>query len=166
MSFYSLSKENMKKHFLKHWKRKFKVADHFHSTPSNVLKITSTLLSMQLNQIQTDFSWHWNRPGPGIQDRLLQCLCLDKDSWSNKIQRNYKRLKITACMHSWGNYQQQDTKRPKTQLLLLRGKKQKQGTMHAPCTQHHQATSDPSLREWARETLTCFCSSMLQHESQ
>ena len=46
-------------------------------------------------------------------------------------------------MHSWGNYQQ-DTKRPKTQLLLLRGKKQKQGTMHAPCTQHHQATSDPT----------------------
>ena len=33
---------------------------------------------------------------------------------------------------------EQDTKRPKTQLPLLRSWGQKQGTAHAPCTQCHQ----------------------------
>ena len=53
---------------------------------------------------------------------------------SNKIQRNYKGLKITACMYSWGKLW---TKRPKIQLPFLKIWEQKQGTVHAPCTQHH-----------------------------
>ena len=108
-------------------------------------------------------------------------------SVSNQIQRNYKGLKITVCMCSWGNYEQ-DTQRPKSQLPLLRSLEQKQGTAHAPCTQHHpgdgQTTSAtpparpldlplPShhirnqlapLRERAREPVTCF--RVLRHESQ
>ena len=32
----------------------------------------------------------------------------------------------------------QDTKRLKTQLPLLKSREKKQGTMPAPCTQHHQ----------------------------
>ena len=43
-------------------------------------------------------------------------------SSNNKIQRNYKGLKITVYMPSWVTYEQQDTKRPKTQLLPLRNR--------------------------------------------
>ena len=48
-------------------------------------------------------------------------------------------LKITACMCSWGKFwTQKETKDQKTQLPLLKSLEQKQGTEHAPCTQHHQ----------------------------
>ena len=96
--------------------------------------------------VGAETGWTW---GP-----LLQCLrqagpgalCCSAYTWthvssSNKIQRNYRGLKITACMCSWGKFW---TKRPpKTQPPLLRGweqkpcQEQKQGTAHAPCTQHH-----------------------------
>ena len=48
-----------------------------------------------------------------------ETLCCRACTWTNvssskKIQRNYKGLKITVCMHTFGaNYGQQDTKRPK-----------------------------------------------------
>ena len=36
-------------------------------------------------------------------------------SWSYKIQRNYKGLKITVCMHSWGKFcTKRYKKRPKS----------------------------------------------------
>ena len=38
----------------------------------------------------------------GTWDPLLQCLHLDKHLLSYKIQRNYKGLKIYACLCSWG----------------------------------------------------------------
>ena len=66
-------------------------------------------------------------------------------SFSNKIQRNYKELKITADMCSWANYRQEDTKISKSTISEeLRAKagcqKQKQGTRHDPCTHPHQCS--------------------------
>ena len=54
-------------------------------------------------------------------------------TWTNvsssyKIQVNYKGLKITVCVHSWGKFWTKDTKRPKkAQLPLLKSREQKQG---------------------------------------
>ena len=52
----------------------------------------------------------------GTWDPLLHCC--NACTWtnlssSNKIQRNYMGLKITACMRSWGKFWTKDTKRPK-----------------------------------------------------
>ena len=41
----------------------------------------------------------------GTWDPTLQCLHLDVHLLfpsSNRIQRSYKELKITSCMHRWG----------------------------------------------------------------
>ena len=48
-------------------------------------------------------------------DLGLGILCFSACTWtkiscSNKIQRNYKGLKITVCMLSWGNSGPKDTK--------------------------------------------------------
>ena len=83
----------------------------------------------------------------GTWDPFLQCLHLDISS-SNKIQRNYKRLKITACVGRWLKLWTKRYKKAKTQLPLLRFQEQKQGAMHDACTEHHkgggQTTQTPS----------------------
>ena len=44
-------------------------------------------------------------------------------------------------MHTWGKFWtpkiQRDQKKQKVQLALLKSLEQKQGTEHAPCTQHY-----------------------------
>ena len=75
-------------------------------------------------------------------------------SFGNKIQRNYKGLKIAVCVHSWDklgkirnkntkenpqNPQQTEKTNPTvTQLPCLKNWEQKQGTAHVPCIQYHQ----------------------------
>ena len=50
---------------------------------------------------------------------------------NNKIQRNYKGLKITTCVCSWGKLWTTRYKKPNTQLSLLKSREQKEGTAHA-----------------------------------
>ena len=72
----------------------------------------------------------------GIWDPLLQCfsVCTRINlSSSNKIQRNYNGLKITAIRANLG----QDTETKTPTCLFWRAGSKKQGTAHAPCTQHH-----------------------------
>ena len=48
------------------------------------------------------------------------------------------------CTCSWGKFWTKDTKRPKkAQLPVLKSWEQKQGTAHAPCTQHHKGVGKP-----------------------
>ena len=52
-----------------------------------------------------------------VRQAGTETLCHRACNWTNvssssKIQRNDMGLKITACMHSWDNYEQ-NTKRPK-----------------------------------------------------
>ena len=42
-------------------------------------------------------------------------------SQEKKMQRNYRGLKITVCMHSWGEFWTKDTKRPKYPTALSGG---------------------------------------------
>ena len=82
-------------------------------------------------------------------------LCCNACTWthlssSSKIQRNYMRLKIAACWDGWGEFWTPTIKRDqKTQLPLeeygakTEGQKRKQGTAHAPCTQH-QLRGEPN----------------------
>ena len=73
----------------------------------------------------------------------LQCLHLDKHLLEQ--QRSYKGLKITADMLSWGRlwarrYKKMETsaatsKKPRAKAWC---QKQKKGTVHPPCTHHHQ----------------------------
>ena len=62
---------------------------------------------------------------------MLQCC--NACTWTNisssyKIQRNYKGLKITAYMHSWGKFWTKDIKRPKKpNCHFLMSHEQKQG---------------------------------------
>ena len=96
-------------------------------------------------------------------------LCCSACTWinissSNKIQRNYMGLKITACMCNWGKLWAKDTKSPKNPTATseeLGGKtgclEQKQGTLHGPCTQYHTAYKEPAcFRAQARDPVTCF----------
>ena len=76
----------------------------------------------------------------GTWDPLLQycraCTWTHLSS-SNKIQINCMGLKITVYMPSWGKIM--DKKRDqKTQLPLLKGLEQTQGSAHAPWTKHHK----------------------------
>ena len=48
-------------------------------------------------------------------------------SSSNKIQRNYMGLKITACRDNWGKFWTKIQRDQKTQLPLLKSLEQKQG---------------------------------------
>ena len=72
-------------------------------------------------------------------------------SSSNKIQRNSKVIKITVCMHSWSKLwltKYQATKNP-TATFEEPGEKtgdgeQKQGPVHAPCTQHQSESESLS----------------------
>ena len=81
------------------------------------------------------FGYSSDRLEPGI----LYCnVCIWTNvSWSNKIQRNYKGLKITVCMSSWNKLRTRYKKTRGTQLPLLKSPEQKQGTVHVPCT-HYQ----------------------------
>ena len=80
-----------------------------------------------LNPSSSDFwrtppSCNWDRLGPGT-------LCRSACTWtnissSNEIQRNYKGLKITVCMQSWGKlWTIRYKKTEKTQLPLLKSRK-------------------------------------------
>ena len=72
---------------------------------------------------------------------MLQSCTRTNISWSNKIQRNYKGLKITACIGA--NYGQQDTKRPKNPTATSKKPEAKAGSCR--CSLH---TTSP--RGWAR----------------
>ena len=66
----------------------------------------------------------------GTRRPVLQCCraCTRTHlSSSNKIQRNRKGLQGTVCMHIWGKFWTKDTKRPKTQLSVLKSLEQNQG---------------------------------------
>ena len=77
----------------------------------------------------------------GLWDPLLWCC--NACAWthlspSNRIQRNCVGLKITACLHSWGESWTSKIQRDqKAQLPFLRSLEQKQDTVHAPYTHHH-----------------------------
>ena len=75
--------------------------------------------------------------------QVLQCLFLNKLLLQQQIQRNHMGLKITACLCSWDKFWTKDTKRPKHPISTSKEPgekpgcwKQKQGIVHAPCTQH------------------------------
>ena len=74
----------------------------------------------------------------GTWDPTLQCLHLDSPLLQ---QQNTKKLYGTKnnCMHvQLGQILDQKIQRDrKIQLPLLRSLKQKQGTAHVPCIQHH-----------------------------
>ena len=99
-----------------------------------------------------EFETSWNL-GSGT-------VCCSAGTWtnvssSNKIQRNYKGLKITACVCSWDKLWTIRYKKTKTQLPPLKSWEQKQGTVHDPCTRHHQVVGispKPPLRPdpWTR----------------
>ena len=55
-------------------------------------------------------------------------------SWSNKTQRNYMGLKITVHEQSG---QILDKRYKETKNPTAQSPEQKQGIVHAPCTQHH-----------------------------
>ena len=74
--------------------------------------------------------WRWDRLGPEIWDPYRVCTW-PNISWNNKIQENYKWLKLCAC-EVGANYGQQDTRIPKTPTATLKIQEQKQGTVHAP----------------------------------
>ena len=104
-------------------------------------------LSLFLRNNYICMTWKdWLRPG--TWDPLLQCLHLDKCSWSNK---NTKKLQgmSNKCAHAVRANYGQDIKRPETQLQLLKsweqkwGQEQKQGIPHAACTQQHLGEGTP-----------------------
>ena len=61
----------------------------------------------------------------------------------NKTQRNYKRVKVTACMWVGANSEQKIKKDQKTQLPLLRSLEQKLGTPQHRCSQLHKGVGKP-----------------------
>ena len=140
--------------------------------------------------------YKWDRLGPSALcwDTLLQSSHMDKHllqqkNIEKKKKKNYKGLKITACIGSWGKLWATRQKRPKNQLLLLRFWEQQQllrmiparGTTRGwwttsatllaqPLACPHPrliwGTYSPPLREQAREVVTCFCCLLLQPKSQ
>ena len=93
---------------------------------------------------------YWDRLGPGT----LGCIACTwtNVSLSNKIQRNYKGLKITVYVQLGQILDNNIQKDPKSPTVTSEEpgaktgcREQKQGTAHAPCTQHHQGhLSHPS----------------------
>ena len=85
----------------------------------------------------------WHRLVLETWGLLRRCLHLDKPPLSNKIQRNYKGLKIIACACTVGtNYKQE----PNCQSW---GARSKHNIAHAPCAWQHpesgQMTESPPL---------------------
>ena len=85
--------------------------------------------------------------------------CCSHGAWthlssSNKIQRHYMGLKITACLCSGGKFWTTDTKRPKDQTATSDGACSKNRLLQAnagdwACTHRHQFSSVQSLRLFA-----------------
>ena len=99
-----------------------------HSCPPQRRTVQSLISHFIWPQVQVCRWWSiWDRLGPGTWDPLLQCWPLDI-SLSNRIRRNYKGLKITVCMSSWGKLWTTKYKKAQTQLPLMRCQEQKQGT--------------------------------------
>ena len=75
----------------------------------------------------------------GTWDHLLQCLHLNKrlleQQTTKKLEETKNNCGHVQLGHILDNTIQKD-QRP--QLPLLKGLEQKQGTAHAPCTEHHQ----------------------------
>ena len=88
---------------------------------------------------------HDSVTGWDLGPRILHCSACTwtNISQNNKIQRNIKGLKITACMQQLGQIMDKRYFKTKTKLSLLKSKEQMQGAMHALCTQYHK---------WGRET--------------
>ena len=139
--------------------------------------------------------YKWDRPGSSALcwNTLLQCSHMDmlllQQKNIEKKKKNYKGLKITACIGSWGKLwtiRQKKTKKPTTASEVLGATT---ASVHDPCTWHHQGLVDhlshpsgptpglppPSthlrdpltpLKEQAREVVTCFCCLLLQPKSQ
>ena len=62
-------------------------------------------LNRNKGTVSEDTEAFWDRLGP---ETLCCSACSWTNvSWSNKIQRNYKGLTITACMHSWAKLRTQ-----------------------------------------------------------
>ena len=80
---------------------------------------------------------------------LLQGLHLDTRLLQQQIQRNYKGLKITACMRSWGKLwtRYKKTKNPNCHVYRAQSKSRRSGARAgyacAPCTQHHKGVGRP-----------------------
>ena len=103
---------------------------------------------------QTETGWDL---GPGT-------LCCSACTWtnrsfSNKIQRNYKGLKRTARMSSWGKLWTKRYKKTKNPTATSEGPGAKtgcweknKGTVHAPCTQHHQSGGADHLSQASAPT--------------
>ena len=89
----------------------------------------------------------WNRR-TGTWDPVLKCwtACTRANiSSSNNMQRNYMGIKTAACMRNWGKFWAKIQKRPKHPTATSKElgakivcREEKQGTAHAPCTQHHK----------------------------
>ena len=77
--------------------------------------------------------WSWQGWAMQVRDRLgpgtlAAVLAAGQPSPRQQIQRNYKALKTTICMHSWGElWTARHKKTQKLPLPLLKGLKQKQG---------------------------------------
>lgn len=86
----------------------------------------------------------WDRLG--LEDPLMECLHLNLEQIcsNNRIQTNYKGLKITSCMHvqSWQLWTKNKMQRASNQLLFLRYQEHKQSIAADPCTQHHQGQTN------------------------
>ena len=132
--------------------------------------------------------WHWNRLGPGILAGVLAPGQMSPGAIGSKETIR------DACVV--GEILNNNYNTTTNQIPLLRYLEQKQGTVHDPCTQHHQGVVRPSqlclltntwtclinlfffffitplvtqavpLGEWARVSVTCFCSLVLQNETQ
>ena len=96
-------------------------SSHTSPPPPPPLAVTlgTFLLLLQFTHLKVCF---WDRLGPGT-------LHLD-----NRIQRNYKELKITAPMFSWVKLWTIRYKKATDQLPFLRRGQQNQGPAHDPCT--------------------------------
>ena len=106
-----------------------------------------------INGDEDEFEIGWDL-GPGTWDPLQQCwkaYTWTNTSLSNKIQGNYRRLKITAYMHGWGKLwiirYKKIKKKNKTKKqnnptafkdLLLKILEQNQGTTPLPFSQRRQ----------------------------
>ena len=90
----------------------------------------------------------------GTWDPSLSACTWTNASSINKMQRNYKGLKIN-CTHACtvgANYEQ-DTKRQKPQLPLLRSQKQKRG--YCTWSMHTAPPREWASHPWTNPTLTC-----------
>ena len=166
-----------------------------HSVPS-ALRWEWKLREEQGLDLVTGFETGWDL-GPGA---LCYRACIWTNiSLSNKIQKNYKGLKITACMCSWGKLwttrYQKDKQKTNCHFWKAGSKNTVSEAKAGYCTcllhwtppkgwaNHLSHPSSPTLGpaptltprkepahhplgEQARESVTCFCSPLLQQGPQ